>query len=130
MSVAAGLQCIADRGLSSLCLHGGGIPPVIPWGGRHALPSEYSCSLLWCYCYTGQAEMPGRETHLLFFRRSLPWGHLSAAACAPTSVGVMDLGCGGDIIHVCLFPRLCHSSEGDISYAQYGCRDMSSFGPF
>ncbi len=47
-------MCGADRGASSLYLHGGG-PPLLALCRvtSPALPSEYSCYLLWDYCYVG-----------------------------------------------------------------------------
>ncbi len=50
--VAAGQTCGAERGASSLCLHGGRGPPARGEAEhRHlTLLLEYSCYLLWNYC--------------------------------------------------------------------------------
>jgi hypothetical protein len=51
--------CSVDREAFSLCLHGKGDPSSLAPGGRHhlALPLEYSCYLLWCYCYARQVVL-------------------------------------------------------------------------
>jgi hypothetical protein len=107
--VAAVWPCRADRGVFSLHSHGGRPPPPPRlWGEvmpAH-LASEYSCYLQWGFCYMGQVETIGREQKLASFeshQRSTFRGYLSEIA-HPVNIGGPYLGCGGDIVHLCLRP--------------------------
>ncbi len=63
----------------------------------------------------------------LFHRRSLSHGHPSEAAHA-ISAGSLDLGFGGDVLHVCLHPPLCYSSEGPTATCRNDYGDTSVLG--
>ncbi len=94
------MPCRADIEASSLCLHGPGrVTSPCP-------PPEYSCYLLWGYCYVGQVVLTIGGSLISSIQTG---GHHAAdvfsAAALAVSVGGMDLG-HGDMVRVGLRPRL------------------------
>ncbi len=114
LSAVVRLLCRANGGASSLQSHGGDPPPR----GRHrpALPGSIAI------IYRGVTGSQDRRKHQ---ERSLaPLFTLEISGiqtlfqdCFVISTSGLDLGCGGDVVCVCLDPRVCHSSEGYSSYA-------------